>query len=114
MKSGPVFDFFLWVKILEGFTKWLVTDGGLKLERKWQILNIVIILAFITEILYGFYQTFFSIVPESGKIGPLFGASKELPYQLLVARRLYAIETWIAIAGLAIYLAIVYRDKLKG
>lgn len=39
--------------------------------------------------------------------------SVEIPYELMVARRLYAIETWIALTGLAIYLAIVYRDRLK-
>ncbi len=84
------------------------------MKKKWQILNIIVILAFLTEILYGAYQTFFSLVPESGKVGPLFGVSKNLPFELMVTRRLYAIETWIAISGLAIYLAIVYRDKLKG
>ncbi len=84
------------------------------MKRKWQILNIIIILAFLTEILYGAYQTFFSLTPESGTAGPLFGVSTEIPFELMVTRRLYAIETWIAIAGLAIYLAIVYRDKLKG
>jgi hypothetical protein len=44
--------------------------------------------------------------------GPLLGRANDIPFELLASRRLYAIETWIAITGLAIYLAIVYRSQL--
>jgi hypothetical protein len=81
------------------------------MERKWQVLNIIIIVNFVIEIIYGMVQTFFIRVPDGGQFGPLMGT--EVSYELMVTRRLYAIETWIAIAGLAIYLAIVYRDQLK-
>ena len=74
----------------------------------------MIIVNFILEIGYGAYQTFFVLIPEGATPGPLFGVSQSIPYELMVTRRLYAIETWIAITGLSIYLAIVYRAKLAG
>jgi hypothetical protein len=83
------------------------------MEKKWLILHWIIIINFVIEIFYGMYQTFFVLIPPGGQPGPLFGMASEISYELMVSRRLYAIETWIAIAGLAIYLAIVYRDKLK-
>ncbi|NHJ49292.1 MAG: hypothetical protein FK733_16000 [Asgard group archaeon] len=78
----------------------------------WQIVHWIIIISFILEIIYGMVQTFFILVPEGMLPGPLLGRAADIPFELLVSRRLYAIETWIAIAGLAIYLAIVYRSQL--
>lgn len=83
------------------------------MNKKWAILHWIIVVNFVVEIFYGMYQTFFILLPPSGQVGPLMGAAEEISYELMVSRRLYAIETWIAIAGLAIYLAIVYRDQLK-
>ena len=37
---------------------------------------------------------------------PLFGRAEEMPIQIVLKRRLYAVETWLAIGGLCIYLAI--------
>jgi hypothetical protein len=78
----------------------------------WQILHWFIIVNFILEIIYGMVQTFFILVPEGVIPGPLLGRSIDIPFELMVTRRLYAIETWIGIAGLTIYLAIVYRPQL--
>ena len=78
----------------------------------WKILHWIIIISFLTEIVYGMVQTFFILVPEGTLPGPLLGRSIDIPYELMVTRRLYAIETWIAIAGLAIYLVISYRPQL--
>ena len=83
------------------------------MQRKWLILHWIIIVNFVVEIFYGMYQTFFVLVPPGAPPGPLFGSSIEIPFELMVTRRLYAIETWIAIFGLSVYLAIVYRDQLK-
>lgn len=77
----------------------------------WQLLNWVIILNFLFQIIYGFSQVFFVLLPPSGTPGPLFFQSMEISHELMIARRLYAIETWIAIVGLAVYLAIVYGRK---
>nr|MDO8085123.1 hypothetical protein [Candidatus Sigynarchaeum springense] len=67
----------------------------------WRIVHLVIIVNFIVEIAYCGFQVFAVL---GG--GPLFGAALDMDIDLFLKRRLYAIETWIAIAGLAIYLAI--------
>ena len=68
------------------------------------ILHYIIIINFVVQILYGAYQVFF--VLGNGTAGPLFGGSTNIDHELMLTRRLYAIETWIAITGLSIYLAI--------
>lgn len=68
--------------------------------------HFAIIGIFLLQIFYGGYQVFFN----SEVIGPLWGT--EVDMDLFFRRRLYAIETWIAISGLAIYLAIIYKDKI--
>jgi hypothetical protein len=72
--------------------------------KKWQrILHWLIILVFVTEIIYGFYLVFFVV---GGSRYPLMRRATETPVEVILKRRLYAIETWIAIAGLSIYLAL--------
>jgi hypothetical protein len=86
--------------------------GKLKKKLIWVILHWIIVVNFLFEIFYGMYQVFFKLIPPGGSPGPLMGSSTQISFELMVSRRLYAIETWIAIAGLAIYLAIVYRKQL--
>lgn len=69
-----------------------------------RILHWVIIVNFALQIGYGAYMTFFVIT--TGKLGPLASAAKSIPFELMMTRRLYASETWIAITGLALYVAI--------
>ena len=64
-----------------------------------------IIINFLFEIGYASFMVFRVLSPH-GVEGPLWGQALSIPHDLLVARRLYAIEGWIAIAGLTIYLAI--------
>ncbi len=66
----------------------------------------LIILHFVIEIAYTGYMVFEVLQPTSGGGGPLFSRATEIPFELMVTRRLYAIECWVATAGLAIYLAI--------
>jgi hypothetical protein len=67
----------------------------------WRIVHWFITANFIIEIAYCGFQVF---VVLGG--GPLFGSVVGMDMDLFLKRRLYAIETWIAIVGLAIYLAI--------
>jgi len=69
----------------------------------WRILHWFIIMNFLLEIIYGFYMVFFGI---GGSHRPLFFQAIELPADVFLRRRLFAIETWIGIAGLSIYLGI--------
>ena len=69
------------------------------------VLHWIIILNFAVEIIYGSYMVFAVVVPD-GTSGPLFEAAKNMDADMMTTRRLYALEVWVAIAGLAIYLAI--------
>ena len=68
-----------------------------------QILHWFIILLFITQIFYGFYMVFFVV---GGTRYPLMKRAIETPVEVILKRRLYAIETWIAVTGLAVYIAL--------
>jgi uncharacterized membrane protein len=72
--------------------------------RKWQkFLHWFIIGFFLIEIGYGLYMVFFVV---GGSRWPLMARAVETPIEIILKRRLYAIETWIAITGLTIYLAL--------
>lgn len=72
--------------------------------RRWmKFLHWFIILIFILEIGSGLYIVF-SVV--GGSRWPLMARAVETPIEVILKRRLYAKETWIAIAGLAVYLAL--------
>ena len=68
-----------------------------------QIVHWFIILLFITQIFYGFYMVFFVV---GGTRYPLMKRAIETPVEVILKRRLYAIETWIAVTGLAVYIAL--------
>jgi ABC-type dipeptide/oligopeptide/nickel transport system permease subunit len=71
--------------------------------RYWKILHWVLIVNLVAEILYGFYMVFFVI---GGPKWPLFARAVNTPVEVILKRRLYAIETWVALGALSIYLAI--------
>lgn len=86
------------------------SDGaGRRPRRAWRIalylLHWAIIANFLLEIGYASYLVFVVLAPEGGG-GALGARAREVPFELMVTRRLYATECWIAIAGLAIYLAL--------
>ncbi|MEE2758329.1 MAG: hypothetical protein VYA30_16840 [Myxococcota bacterium] len=64
-----------------------------------------IILNFLVEIIYASY-IIFSVLKPAEIGGPLMEQAKTIDLDLMTRRRLYAIECWLAISGLAIYLAI--------
>ena len=74
---------------------------------RWTIrlLHWTIIINFVVQMGYAAYMVFVVMAPESGG-GPLFEVAKSLPFEEMVVRRLYALEFWVATAGLSIYLAI--------
>ena len=73
---------------------------------RWALygLHWLIILNFVVEIVYAAYMVFVVVAPPGG--GPLGSRALEIPFEMMTTRRLYATEFWIAMAGLAIYLAI--------
>ena len=83
-------------------------------KKLWKIIHWIIIINFVVEIIYGFIMVFFIV----GGGGPLFFGAASLSYETMVTRRLYAIETWIAIVGLSIYLGITemyprFKDEIN-
>ena len=75
-----------------------------KLHPAWLVVHWAIILNFAVQIGYGAYMVFVVVAPEGG--GPLMGRANAFPFEQMLTRRLYASETWIAIVGLSLYLAI--------
>ena len=71
-----------------------------------RVLHWLIVGNFVSNLLYGAYQLFFVLKPESGKVGPLWGAAADVPHDLMMARRAYGTEVWITTGGLAVYLAV--------
>ncbi|MBS1962941.1 MAG: hypothetical protein JST04_12050 [Bdellovibrionales bacterium] len=63
----------------------------------------------ITGFLSALYMVFVVYHPEGGGFGPLWGASRQMPHDLLVERRLYAIEAWITFGFLATYFALTRK-----
>lgn len=80
----------------------------------WRGLHWVFILHLLLEIAYCAYMIFFVLRPE-GISGPLGSSALEIPHELMVTRRLYAIESWVATVGLILYLAITEpRLRVQG
>lgn len=73
------------------------------MRKWWRFLHGFIIINFLIEIFYGFYMVFFVV---GGSRWPLMARATETPIEIILKRRLYAIEVWIAVAGLAVYLAL--------
>jgi hypothetical protein len=69
-----------------------------------QLLHWFIIINFAVEIIYANYMIFSVFSPPDA--GPLFDRAATFPFEMMVTRRLYAVEAWLAIIGLSIYLAI--------
>ncbi|MFO8036096.1 MAG: hypothetical protein R6U57_05670 [Anaerolineales bacterium] len=72
-------------------------------NKIWKLIHSLIITNFILEITYSFYMVFFVI---GGGKWPLLRKAVETPMEVILKRRLYAIEAWVAVGGLCIYIAI--------
>ena len=81
----------------------------MKRLKPWQkclllLVHWTIIINFLVQIIYASYMIFDVFgLPGGGTLGT---DAVNFPHEKMVTRRLYAIECWIAITGLAIYLAI--------
>lgn len=72
---------------------------------KWALwLHGLIIANLAIQCLYGTYMVFVVFAP--GTPGPLGMQALDIDHQLMVTRRLYAQETWIALGSLSIYLGL--------
>ncbi len=76
-----------------------------------KILDIIIQFLFVTGFLYAAYQLFFVFKNPAGGL-VLWGDAAEIDVDLVIIRRLYALEFWLIFLGYFIYLAI--RPKIYG
>lgn len=82
------------------------------MDRKkiwWKIFHVGIITIFSIQILYCLY-VFFVVLNTGNFI--LFNSAATIDMDLLIKRRLYAIELWISFIGLVVYLAIIYKKSI--
>lgn len=81
-------------------------------SKWWRIIHWGIIVNFILGIIYGIYMVFFVI---GGERWPLFQRAVDIPIEIILKRRLYALETWVAITGISLYLAVteILPRKIK-
>jgi hypothetical protein len=63
----------------------------------------------ITGFFSALYMVFVVYRPEGSSFGPLWSASRQMPHDLLVERRLYAIEAWLIFGFLALYFGITRK-----
>jgi len=73
------------------------------MKKIWKVIHSLVIINFIVEIIYSFYMVFFVI--GGGKF-PLLRRAVETPMEVILKRRLYAIEAWLAVGGLVLYIAV--------
>ena len=79
-------------------------------NKIWKVIHYLIITNFILEIIYSITMVFFII---GGGKWPLLRRAVETPVEIILKRRLYAIEAWIAIGALSIYLALTVYLPLQ-
>lgn len=81
------------------------TEANAKLPTWLRVIHWVIVGNFLLQMGYAAYMVFFVVKPE-GVSGALMGQAASLPFEMMVTRRLYAIEFWIATVGFAVYFAL--------
>ena len=84
-------------------------------EILFRSIHVIMLLNFVTEIIYGSYMVFFVCTclnwakcanNASVMNGPLWNNAMDFPYDLMMIRRMYALETWVAMTGLSLYVGI--------
>ncbi len=76
-----------------------------------KILDLALQFFFVSGFLYAGFQLFFVFKnPEGGMV--LWGAAASIDPEIVVIRRLYALEFWLIFIGYIVYLAL--REKLFG
>ncbi len=70
-----------------------------------RVAHVFFIVNLIAQMTYAAFQVFVVMQPE-GVVGPMFGQATSMPFEMMMIRRMYAIEAWIAFGILAIYLGV--------
>ena len=83
------------------------------MKKTWKSIHFLIITLFFIEIIYSTMMVFFVV---GGGKWPLLMRAVDTPIEVILKRRLYGIENWIAIGTFCIYLALTefLPRQLKG
>lgn len=57
------------------------------------------------QMFYASWQVFVVLQP-AGQIGPAFGRAVDIPFEMMIVRRAYALEGWVAFGILAVYIGV--------
>jgi hypothetical protein len=72
-------------------------------KKIWGLIHYLIIINLLVEIIYSMVMVFYEV---GGGKWPLLGRAIDTPIEVILKRRLYGIEGWIALGTLCIYLAL--------
>ena len=76
-----------------------------RLSPGWAFVHYFLIFLFVTQMMYCMHQVF--VVHGVGGWNPvLLGRATEISQEQFMARRMYALEGWLAMIGLSMYLAL--------
>ncbi len=76
-----------------------------RLSPGWAFVHYFLIFLFVSQMIYAMHQVF--VVHGVGGWNPvLLGRATEISQEQFMARRMYAIEGWLAMVGLSLYLAL--------
>lgn len=90
-----------------------MSTGKNKLPWVLRILHWLIIINFVLGIVYSMNQIFVVLAPEGDSVRPLGKLAMNMDIDKLLLRRLYALECWLEMGGLSLYLAVtVYLPRL--
>lgn len=76
-----------------------------RLPGAWRLLHLGVVGLLLFQCAYSVFQ-FFVVMQPPGTRGLLLGSAAEIDPAFLLARRLYAVEAWLAFGILVLYLAL--------
>ena len=68
-------------------------------------LDRILIVHFFVGAIYPAYITMFVLRPDDNSVGPLWAKAASMPFELMVKRRLYALEFWLVSFVIIVYFA---------
>lgn len=80
------------------------------ISTKARLIDFAILTPLIMEFFYVPYQLFVVLRPTGTPVGALGDLARNLPYEAMMVRRMYAMEFYVDLIALILYLA--FRQKI--
>ena len=82
-------------------------------RKAWTVwLDRLLMIHFFAGVFYPAYMVFVVLKPPGGQAGPLWGQALNISFELMVSRRLYALEFWLISLLIIVYFA--FRKRIWG